>query len=92
MTPEEIDDVQLASEQTQNATQTQSDVQSASGMKDVSLELHDVFSFSDDETNFWPTPEFAAALKAAHCPLLVMLVGNGRTGKSTRAGQLLHVD
>jgi hypothetical protein len=58
-------------------------------MSDASLTTHDVFEFSSDESDFWPSPKFEADLKAANSPFLIMLVGNGRVGKSTRANQLL---
>jgi GTPase SAR1 family protein len=49
-----------------------------------------VFEFSPDERDFWPSVDFNTDLEACHNPFLIMFVGTGRTGKSTRANQLLR--
>jgi hypothetical protein len=55
----------------------------------TSITVHPVFEFSQDETDFWPSKQFSADLTASHCPFIIMFVGNGRVGKSTRLNQLL---
>jgi hypothetical protein len=59
-------------------------------MSAISLELHDVFDFSPDEKEFTPSRHFVNDLNASSSPFLIMLVGNGRAGKSTRANQLVR--
>jgi hypothetical protein len=54
------------------------------------IQIHEAFQFSEDKLDFWPTSDFTTDLKASQCPFIVMLVGNGRTGKSTRANQLVR--
>jgi hypothetical protein len=58
-------------------------------MSDARHKVCQVFHFSKDEKDIWPSAQFTADLQAAHSPFLIMLVGNGRSGKSTRANQLL---
>jgi hypothetical protein len=58
-------------------------------MSDCSPENRQVFEFSHDQTDFSMTDEFKSDLKSANSPFLIVLVGNGRAGKSTRANQLV---
>jgi hypothetical protein len=53
------------------------------------LSPHEVFEFSQDETDFRPSKQFVKDLSESESPLLILFVGNGRAGKSTRANQLL---
>jgi hypothetical protein len=54
------------------------------------MDLHEVFTFSLDENEFKPSQQFADDLNASASPFIIMLVGNGRAGKSTRANQLVR--
>jgi hypothetical protein len=42
--------------------------------------------FSED---FWPSQDFLADFGQSAFPFIIMLMGNGRAGKSTRANQIL---
>jgi septin family protein len=51
-----------------------------------------VFDFSKSETDFRPSEQFKIDLAASRYPFIVVFIGNGRAGKSTRLNQLLlHV-
>jgi hypothetical protein len=54
-----------------------------------SVPIHQVFDFSETLEDFCPSEQFQVDLAASQCPLIVMFVGNGRAGKSTRLNQLL---
>jgi hypothetical protein len=54
---------------------------------DTHLEARRVFSGLHDDFNL--SPEFTQALNQSDSPFIVILVGNGRVGKSTRANQIL---
>jgi hypothetical protein len=58
-------------------------------MCDHQFEVHNVFDFSQNDTDFTPSARFANHLLHSHCPFIILLVGNGRVGKSTRANQIL---
>jgi hypothetical protein len=51
-----------------------------------------VFRFFNNQTDFSLTREFITDLKSANSPFLILAVGNGRAGKSTRANQLMTHD
>jgi hypothetical protein len=52
--------------------------------------IKQVFDFSaPGEDDFWPSPDFANDLSHSESPFIILLVGNLRGGKSTRANQLL---
>jgi flagellar biosynthesis GTPase FlhF len=53
------------------------------------LTVHEVFEFSQQETDFWPSHQFRSDLAASKCPFIIMFVGNGRAGKSTRLNQVV---
>jgi hypothetical protein len=59
-------------------------------MLHIPMDVHEVFAFSSDEKDFVPTRKFADDLTASASPFVIMLVGNGRAGKSTRANQLVQ--
>jgi hypothetical protein len=52
-----------------------------------SLMSKENFDFSKDERDVKPSAQFEHDLKDAQNPFLMMFVGNGRTGKSTRVNQ-----
>jgi hypothetical protein len=57
--------------------------------REAHMTIHEVFEFSQDETDFWPSKQFQADLTTAFCPFIIMFVGNSRAGKSTRLNQLV---
>jgi hypothetical protein len=58
-------------------------------MMSSSWTTHEVFDFTPDEKDFRLNKRFRQTLIRSHSPFLIILIGNGRTGKSTRANQLL---
>jgi hypothetical protein len=65
-------------------------VSSLPSMSSIPLDVHDVFRFSSDNKEFRPSQQFANDLNASASPFIIMLLGNYRTGKSTRANQILQ--
>jgi flagellar biosynthesis GTPase FlhF len=59
-------------------------------MSDARQATADVFQFTPNENDFWMSPRFERDLRASHCPFLIILVGNARAGKSTRANQTVR--
>jgi GTPase SAR1 family protein len=51
--------------------------------------IKQVFEFSPNEADFWPTQEFKSDLAASQCPFIIMFAGNSKAGKSTRLNQLI---
>jgi hypothetical protein len=54
----------------------------------IGIKPQQVFEFSKDQKDFWFSQRFEAGPKAANCPFVIMLIGNTRTGKSTRGNQM----
>jgi hypothetical protein len=58
-------------------------------MSEVRLSPRQVLVFSQDEKEFRPSEAFINDLKTSNRPFIIMFVGDGRAGKSTRANQLV---
>jgi hypothetical protein len=58
-------------------------------MSDIPRTSSDVFQFTQDEQDFCFSEQFNARLRASNSPYIILLLGDARTGKSTRGNQLL---
>jgi hypothetical protein len=56
------------------------------------LQPKDVFVFYNNDTDFLPSEDFTDDLERSQSPVIILFVGNGRSGKSTRLNQLLSND